>query len=123
RPRRFGLYAPPSPKRAAVRRSGQAGLRHTRGPAESCCLPALTRFTGSRCAGPGRYAERRSYGSTTVASRPEGCESGRIGTPGVRVSRKGPWVQIPLPPPLLAVLAVDTRPTDHYPPPERAGRE
>ena len=32
--------------------SGQAPLRHTRGPAESCFLPDLTRFTGSRCAGP-----------------------------------------------------------------------
>jgi hypothetical protein len=32
--------------------SGQAPLRHPRGPAESCFLPDLTRFTGSRCAGP-----------------------------------------------------------------------
>ena len=32
--------------------SGQAPLRHTRLPAESCFLPDLTRFTGSRCAGP-----------------------------------------------------------------------
>jgi hypothetical protein len=32
--------------------SGQAPLRHTRGPAESCFLPDLTRFTGSHCAGP-----------------------------------------------------------------------
>jgi hypothetical protein len=32
--------------------SGQAPLRHTRVPAESCFLPDLTRFTGSRCAGP-----------------------------------------------------------------------
>src|SRR5436305_12817791 len=102
-----GDYAPPYGRRIAVRRSGQAGLRHTRGPAESCCLPALTRFTGSRCAGPGRYAERRSCRSTTVASRPEGCESGRIGTPGERVYLRAPWVQIPLPPPLTFVLAVD----------------
>ena len=33
-------------------RSGQALLRHTGVPAESCFLPDLTRFTGSRCAGP-----------------------------------------------------------------------
>ena len=32
--------------------SDQATLRHTGGPAESCFLPDLTRFTRSRCAGP-----------------------------------------------------------------------
>src|SRR5437016_14584784 len=93
----IGDYAAPPTASAAVRRSGQAGLQHTRGPAESCCLPALTRFTGSRCAGPGRCVERRDSAHDTLLA--EGCESGRIGTPGERVSRKGPWVQIPLPPP------------------------
>ena len=29
----------------------------------------------------------------------EGCESGRIGTPGERVWGNSPWVRIPLPPP------------------------
>ena len=29
---------------------------------------------------------------------PEGCESGRIGTPGERVWGNSPWVRIPLPP-------------------------
>src|SRR5436305_9063846 len=92
-----GDYAPPYGRRIAVRRSGQAGLRHTRWPAESCCLPALTRFTGSRCAGPGRCVERRSSAHDTLLA--EGCESGRIGTPGERVWGNPPWVQIPLPPP------------------------
>ena len=46
-------------KGAADRRSGQAGLRHTGPAAESCCLPALTRFTGFRCAGPSRCVDRR----------------------------------------------------------------
>ena len=44
--------------RRSVRRPGL--LRHTHGPAESCCLPALTRFTSARCAGPGRRTERRT---------------------------------------------------------------
>ncbi len=46
------------PCRCSVRRPGL--LRHTTGPAESCCLPALTRFTGDRCAGPGRRTEHRT---------------------------------------------------------------
>ena len=44
--------------RCSVRRPGL--LRHTDGTAESCCLPALTRFTGARCAGPGRRTEHRA---------------------------------------------------------------
>ena len=47
--------------RCSVRRPGL--LRHTDGPAESCCLPALTRFTGARCAGPGRRTEHRAVRS------------------------------------------------------------
>ncbi len=81
-------------------------LRHTDGSAESCCLPALTRFTGARCAGPGRRTNHRRRPSAweTIASLlcvklPEECESGRIGTTGNRVTCKGPWVQIPSPPP------------------------
>jgi len=38
---------------STVAGSGQATLRHTGWSAESCCLPALTRFAGPRCAGPG----------------------------------------------------------------------
>ena len=34
-----------------------------------------------------------------VTSRPEGCESGRIGWSRKPLWRKSPWVQIPLPPP------------------------
>ena len=41
-----------APGGRARRRLGSGTLRHTRGPAESCFLPDLTRFTGSRCAGP-----------------------------------------------------------------------
>src|SRR5207253_11520267 len=40
------------PARRSTRRPGD--LRHTGRTAESCCLPALTRFPESRCAGPGR---------------------------------------------------------------------
>jgi hypothetical protein len=36
------------------------GLRHTAGSAESCCLPALTRFTGCSCTGPGRHLRPRA---------------------------------------------------------------
>ena len=90
-------------------------LRHSRDSAESCCLPALTRFTGSGRTGPDRHTpERVPDNDTAVAriaswgtSRPsvsrrrarypwrpdpgplgrilEGCESGRFGTPGTRV--------------------------------------
>ena len=34
-----------------------------------------------------------------ITSRPEGCESGRIGWSRKPLWRKSPWVQIPLPPP------------------------
>ncbi len=39
------------------------------------------------------------------AQCPEGCESGRIGTPGERVWGNPPWVRIPLPPLALVSLA------------------
>ena len=51
-------------------------LRHTAWPAESCCLPTLTRFTGGRCAGPGRRTEPRggrqpsSHSLDSLRSRP-----------------------------------------------------
>ena len=45
--------APTSGTHVVRRRPGD--LRHTGGSAESCCLPALTRFTGSDCTGPGRH--------------------------------------------------------------------
>jgi hypothetical protein len=35
----------------------------------------------------------------TMPTFEEGCESGRIGTPGERVWGNSPWVRIPLPPP------------------------
>ncbi len=41
-------------------RAQQPGhLRHTDESAESCCLPALTRFTVARCAEPGYCARQR----------------------------------------------------------------
>jgi plasmid stability protein len=46
--------------RAPVRRSGD--LRHTLVSAESCCLPALTRFTALRCTGPDRLTGARTSG-------------------------------------------------------------
>ena len=52
-------HSPARRRGPADRRSGQAGLRHTGPAAESCCLPALTRFTGFRCAGPSRCVDRR----------------------------------------------------------------
>ena len=97
------------------------------GSAESCCLPALTRFTGQGCTGPDRHlpeqmhiARRRGFGvryptdscfgyrwrplkyRRTIfgGSEPqlEECESGRIGTLGKRVKGDLPWVRIPPPP-------------------------
>jgi hypothetical protein len=43
--------------RCSVRRPGW--LRHPAIPAESCCLPTLTRFTSGRCAGPGHRTQHR----------------------------------------------------------------
>jgi hypothetical protein len=84
--------------RRQVRRPGY--LRHTGRSAESCCRQALTRFTVLRCAGPSHRSRRQDrHHDSLVVHPPEGCESGRIGTIGNRVTRKGPWVQIPSPPP------------------------
>ncbi len=47
-------------------RSG--GLRHTAGSAESCCLPALTRFTGCSCTGPDRHMRERAGPHGSVLS-------------------------------------------------------
>ena len=38
-------------------------LRHTGSSAESCCLPALTRFTGACCTGPDRHTPERAMRS------------------------------------------------------------
>jgi hypothetical protein len=95
---------------ARDRRWRPGDLRHTTGPAESCCLPALTRFTGCGCTGPGRHLRSRACAHDSLCdprchdrARPvvrssEGCESGRIGTLGKRVWGNPPWVRIPLPP-------------------------
>jgi hypothetical protein len=111
------VLAPPCGRRCdsasqvARPRNGQATRRHPGEPAESCFLPDLTRFTGSRRAGPvhatGEPPRRRSGRSLvvegaqrtgTLAVPREGCESGRIGTLGKRVWGNPPWVRIPLPP-------------------------
>ena len=42
-----------------TRRRRPGDLRHTAGSAESCCLPALTRFTACSCTGPGRHLRVR----------------------------------------------------------------
>ncbi len=42
-------------------------LRHTAGSAESCCLPALTRFTGCSRTGPGRHIRGRVRGHDSVS--------------------------------------------------------
>ncbi len=50
-------------------------LRHTAGTAESCCLPALTRFTDCSCTGPGRHIRGRVSRHDSVSRpvfRPDG---------------------------------------------------
>ena len=54
---------------APARRRRPGDLRHTAGSAESCCLPALTRFTGCRCTGPGRHLTWRAHGRVAGRSR------------------------------------------------------
>ena len=54
-PRARRSRGPPRDDRTHVVRRRPGDLRHTGGSAESCCLPALTRFTGSDCTGPGRH--------------------------------------------------------------------
>ena len=44
-------------------------LRHLGGSAESCCLPALTRFTGSDRTGPDRHTPERVPGNDTLGAR------------------------------------------------------
>ena len=43
-------------------------LRHNNGSAESCCLPTLTRFTGTVCTGPNRHIQKRmcTYGTQLI---------------------------------------------------------
>ena len=55
--RRAYRCASDSRRRCSVRWPGW--LRHPAIPAESCCLPALTRFTSGRCAGPGHRTQHR----------------------------------------------------------------
>ncbi len=51
---------PAIPDTCTAAGSDQATPRHTELPAESCFLPDLTRFTGSRCAGPGHRRHVRA---------------------------------------------------------------
>ena len=56
-------------------------LRHTASSAESCCLPALTRFTGHDCTGPDRHLRERATAQGSL-SRPgrvaRAAESARL---------------------------------------------
>ena len=54
--------------RCSVRRPGW--LRHPAIPAESCCLPTLTRFTSGRCAGPGHRTQHRARRGDQVSGSP-----------------------------------------------------
>ena len=54
--------------RCSVRRPGW--LRHPAIPAESCCLPTLTRFTSGRCAGPGHRTQHRDGNDAQVSGSP-----------------------------------------------------
>ena len=104
--------APP----ACVLRWRPGDLRHTAGSAESCCLPALTRFTGHGRTGPGRrlrtHAQASGYPEHALARTVKGLGSPNRGsTPGeVRertirhawnacVAATSPWVRIPPSPP------------------------
>ena len=53
--------------RCSVRRPGW--LRHPAIPAESCCLPTLTRFTSGRCAGPGHRTQQRDGNGARLVAR------------------------------------------------------
>ena len=59
------------PRRRGTRpRAWRPGdLRHLGGSAESCCLPALTRFTGSDRTGPDRHTPERVHGNDTLSAR------------------------------------------------------
>ena len=70
------------------------GLRHPTGPAESCCLPTLTRFTGGRRAGPGHRTRRRKDQPSARARR---LAAGR--PPGEPALSTGPAPATPRRPP------------------------
>ena len=75
-PRRTGSSVLPTPAS-----SGQVCLRHPRGTAYGCFLPDLTRFTGSRRAGPN--LPHRTMPAVTEALSPQGGIRSRYG--GLRV--------------------------------------
>jgi hypothetical protein len=56
-------------KNDAARRGWPDYLRHKRFPTESCCLPALTRFEGSPCAGPDQPRPTASKANLTNEHR------------------------------------------------------
>ena len=66
---------------ARLREWRPGGLRHPGGSAESCCLPALTRFTGSRCTGPGRHTPRRAQATTRYPQQSAPACAGPGGLP------------------------------------------
>jgi hypothetical protein len=66
------------------RRWRPGDLRHTAGSAESCCLPALTRFTVCSCTGPGRHVRRRGPARLAV----DQVRPARSSGPGSRSARR-----------------------------------
>ena len=89
------------------RGSRRLALQPRRRPAAQPRDPRRTWCAQRRVRGARRAVLRwakDSKGPTgrAVTSRPEGCESGRIGWSRKPLWRKSPWVQIPLPPPSQA---------------------
>ena len=71
---------PPGAMNACVLRWRPGDLRHTGGSAESCCLPALTRFTGPGRTGPGRRlrTQARTQAIVPPRRRARAAESARL---------------------------------------------
>ena len=59
-------------------------LRHTGSSAESCCLPALTRFTGACCTGPDRHTPERALRFSRYPSPPDPALRGPSALPSGR---------------------------------------
>ena len=78
-PRRRGRNA-----NARSREWRPGDLRHTGRSAESCCLPALTRFTGACCTGPDRHTPERALRFSRYPSPPDPALAGPSALPSGR---------------------------------------
>src|SRR5262249_1954598 len=83
------------PERASTRAPAISGrrpgdLRHTAVSAESCCLPALTRFTGCGCTGPGRHLTWRARHEGEPGAPPARLRGGCRQSPG-RADNQAPY--------------------------------